>query len=176
MTRPGFFRRIAALLIDYALIIGWVALVASVSALVALVSGGYANWLELGTGIAQLLGFVVLVFPVGVYLLLTEASTRQATLGKRVLRMRVVERDGSRASFWRILVRTVVKLLPWEIAHFFVWHTVAAVSDGGAFPAWLVAGLIFADLLPVAYVITVLLQPQGRGPHDLVAGTRVVRA
>lgn len=175
MTRPGFFRRIAALLIDYALILGWVAVVAAVSAGIALVNGGYADWLAWGIGIAELLGFVVLVLPVGIYLFVTESSSRQATVGKRVLKMRVVARDGSRAPAWRILIRTIVKLLPWEIAHFFVWHVVAAASGDGVFPLWLIAGLVFADLLPIAYVLTVLLEPQRRGPHDLVAGTRVVR-
>jgi uncharacterized RDD family membrane protein YckC len=176
VTRPGFFRRVAALLLDYALILGWMAIVAAISAGIALAAGGYADWLAWGTAVAQLLGFVVLVLPVGIYLFVTESSARQATVGKRVLRMRVVTRDGSRAPAWRILVRTVVKLLPWEIAHFFVWHTVAAASGDGVFPPWLIAGLIVADVLPVAYVLTVLLEPQRRGPHDLVAGTRVVRA
>ena len=51
-------------------------------------------------------------------------------------------------------MRTVVKLLPWEIAHFFVWHTVAAVAPGdGVFPPWLIVGLVVADMLPVAYVL-----------------------
>jgi uncharacterized RDD family membrane protein YckC len=176
MTRPGFFRRIGALLIDYALILGWIAVVAGVSALIAAVSGGYANWLDLGTAVAELLGFVVLVLPVGVYLFLCERSARQATVGKRVLGLRVVAVDGSRASAGRILVRTVVKLLPWEVAHFFVWQTVDAVSRGGEFAAWLLAGLVVADLLPVVYVLVVAFQRDRRGPHDLVAGTRVVRA
>lgn len=175
MTRPGFFRRIGALLIDYALILGWIAVVAGVSALVAAVSGGYANWLDWGTAAAELLGFAVLVLPVGVYLFLCERSARQATVGKRALRMKVVAVDGSRPSAVRILVRTIVKLLPWEVAHFFVWQTVDAVSRGdGAFPAWLLAGLVVADLLPVIYVLVVAFQRDRRGPHDLVAGTRVV--
>jgi uncharacterized RDD family membrane protein YckC len=174
--RPGFLRRIAALLVDYALILGWMAVVAAISAGIAVAAGGYANWLAWGTTVAQLLGFAVLVLPVGIYLFVTESSARQATVGKRVLRMRVVARDGSRPAAWRILVRTVVKLLPWEFAHFFVWHTVAAASGDGVFPPWLIAGLVVADVLPVAYVLTVLIEPQRRGPHDLVAGTRVVRA
>ena len=86
MTRPGFLRRIAALLIDYALILGWMAIVAAVSAGIALATGGYANWLAWGVGVAELLGFVVLVLPVGIYLFVTESSARQATVGKRVLR------------------------------------------------------------------------------------------
>lgn len=176
MTRPGFLRRIAALLIDYALILGWMAVIAAISAGVAVATGGYANWLAWGTTVSQLLGFAVLVLPVGIYLFASETSSRQATVGKRALRMRVVARDGSRPSAWRILVRTIVKLVPWEIAHFFVWHTVAAASGDGVFPPWLIAGLIVADILPVGYVLVVLLEPQRRGPHDLVAGTRVVRA
>jgi uncharacterized RDD family membrane protein YckC len=175
MTRPAFLRRIAALLIDYALILGWIAVVAGVSALLAAAAGGYANWLAWGTTVAELLGFVVLVLPVGVYLFLCERSSRQATVGKRALRMRVVAVDGSRPSARRILVRTVVKLLPWEIAHFFVWHAVAVVSTGATeFPGWLLAGLIVADVLPVVYVLVVAFQRDRRGPHDLAAGTRVV--
>jgi uncharacterized RDD family membrane protein YckC len=175
MTRPGFFRRIAALLIDYAVILGWIAVVVLASAGIALISGGYADWLSWGTTVAEILGFVVLVLPVGIYLFVTERSPRQASFGKRVLGMRVVAVDGSRASAGRILVRTIIKLLPWEFAHFLVWHTVDAVANGGGeFPAWLVAGLVVADLLPVAYVLTVALQRDRRGPHDLVAGTRVV--
>jgi hypothetical protein len=54
MTRPSFFRRIAALLIDYALILGWVAVVVAVSAIVALARGGYADWLTWGVGLAEL--------------------------------------------------------------------------------------------------------------------------
>jgi uncharacterized RDD family membrane protein YckC len=176
VTRPTFLRRIAALLIDYALILGWMAVVALASVIVALVSGGFTNWLTWGVGLAELAGFVILVLPVGIYLFLTESSRRQATVGKRVLRMRVVALDGSRAPAWRILVRTIVKLLPWELAHFFVWHTVDIASRGGdvIFPVWLTVGLVVADVLPVVYVLVVLLQRERRGPHDLIAGTRVV--
>lgn len=174
--RPGFLRRIAALLVDYALILGWLAVVTAISAVIALASGGYANWLAWGTVVAELLGFAILVLPVGIYLFVAESSSRQATVGKRALRLRVVARDGGRASAWRILVRTIVKLFPWEFAHFFVWQVVAAAAGDGVFPLWLIVGLVVADLLPIAYVLTVAFQPDRRGPHDLVAGTRVVRA
>ena len=176
MTRPSFFRRIAALLIDYALIVAWMVLIALVSLIVAVASGGYTNWLSWGVGIAELAGFVILVLPVGIYLFVCEASRRQATLGKRALRMRVVALDGTPAPAWRILVRTIVKLLPWEVAHFFVWHTVDLGLGGGdvVFPVWLTIGLVVADVLPLIYVLVVLLQRDRRGPHDLIAGTRVV--
>lgn len=174
MIRPTLLRRLAALLIDYALILGWVALVAAAGAVIALATGGYVDWLTWGTVAAEVLGFVVLVLPVGIYLFLCESSSRQATVGKRVLHMRVVAGDGSRPGRGRTLIRTIVKLVPWEIAHFFVWQTADVVSRGGEFPAWLVAGLAVANLLPVVYVLVVALQRERRGPHDLAAGTRVV--
>ena len=43
------------------------------SMLVLAVSGTLPNWLEWGTAVAQLLGFTVLVLPVGIYLWATES-------------------------------------------------------------------------------------------------------
>lgn len=176
LVRPKFGVRLLALLVDYAVILGWMALLALGTTLLSAITGEMFNWLELGTAGAQLLGFLLLVLPVGVYLFLGESSSRQATLGKRAFRLRVVDaRNGDRPSRLRILVRTVVKLLPWEIAHFAVWNLIAIVADGGTeFPAWLMGVLIVADLLPIVYVAFVLLQKDRRGPHDLIAGTRVV--
>lgn len=175
-TKPGFLRRVGALLIDYALILGYLAVIALVAVLVARLTGSFADWLALGTGGAELLGFVVLVLPVGLYLYLGESSARQATVGKRALRLRVVTAATiGRPSRGRILVRTIVKLIPWELAHFFVWQ--AAASAGLAvFPLWITVGIAAANVLPIVYVLVVLLQRDGRGPHDLVAGTRVVTA
>lgn len=176
MTRPGFWRRIAALLVDYLLILAWMAVLFGASMLILTVTGSLPNWLAYGTAVAQLLGFAVLVLPVGVYLWATESSRRQATVGKRALGMRVVTLTGERPRRLRILVRTAVKLLPWEWAHFWVWQLMAIVLAGGNdFPAWLVAGLVSAQVLPVVYVLVVALQRDRRGPHDLVAGTRVIR-
>jgi uncharacterized RDD family membrane protein YckC len=144
--------------------------------IVLAVTGSLPNWLENGTAVAQLLGFATLVLPVGIYLWATESSRSQATVGKRALGLRVVTMDGGRPSRARILVRTVVKLLPWEWAHFWVWQLMAIVLTGGTeIPGWVVAGLISSQVLPVAYVLCVAFQRARRGPHDLVAGTRVVR-
>ena len=130
--RPDFGVRLLSLSIDYGLILAYLA----VLVLVAL--GGYAltrslhDWLSLGTAGAELLGFVFLVLPVGIYLYLGEASERQATVGKRLLSLRVVDAaTGGRLAKPRVLVRTIVKLLPWEVAHFFVWQAVALSATGG---------------------------------------------
>lgn len=112
----------------------------------------------------------------GAYLCLGEASSRQATWGKRIMRLRVVDaKEGGRPSPIRIAVRTIVKLIPREIAHFAVWNFVAISAYGRSeFPLWLMVTAIAANLLPFVYIAFVAFQKDRRGPHDLFAGTRVV--
>lgn len=178
MVRPRFGVRLLALLVDYGLILCWMAVLAAAAFLIAALTGGFADWLAFGPVGAQLLGFLLLVLPVGIYLYHGEASERQATLGKRLLGLRVVSAaDGGRASRARVLVRTVVKLLPWELAHIVVWNFAAIAAEASSeVPSWLLITAAVANALPFVYVAVVALQKDGRGPHDLVAGTRVVAA
>ena len=177
-TRPKFWVRFLALLLDYALILGWMALLAAATFALYAITGEFFNWLALGTAGAQVLGFVLLVLPIGIYLFASEASSHQATVGKRVLHLQVVVAStGYRPSRSRILVRTIVKLLPWEIAHFAVWNIVGLVAvEDFDFPVWLLVIVVIADVLPIVYIATVAAQKERRGPHDLVAGTRVIRS
>lgn len=174
--RPKFRTRLLALLLDYAVILGWMLALAIVTFLLYLITGDFFNWLALGTVRAQLLGFLVLVLPVGAYLYVGEGSRSQGTLGKRIMGLQVVDANtGERASQFRILIRTIAKLLPWEIAHFAVWNIVALTSDGGSrFPHWLTIVATAANLLPFIYIAFVAFQKDKRGPHDLFAGTQVV--
>jgi uncharacterized RDD family membrane protein YckC len=174
--RPKFRVRLLALLLDYAVILGWMLVLAISTLILYSITGEFFNWLAFGTVGAQLLGFLLLVLPVGAYLYVGEASTRQATFGKRILGLQVVDaKDGGRPSRLRIVIRTVVKLLPWEIAHFAVWNIVAIAAEGGSeFPLWLLIMVVAADLLPFVYIAFVSFQKDKRGPHDLFAGTRVI--
>lgn len=176
-TRPALWSRVLASLVDYLVILGWMLALAATVALLRLSTGKFCNWLVLGPAGAQLLGFAVLVLPVGIYLFLTESSATQATLGKRRLQLQVVDgRTGERASTPRILLRTAVKLLPWEIAHFSVWNFAAIASTGSTtFPVWLYTAAVVANVLPAVYLLMLGVQREGRGPHDLAAGTKVVR-
>jgi len=176
-NKPSFVSRVLASFVDYLVILGWMLVLAVFTALLWLLTGEIYNWLQLGPAGAQLLGFLVLVLPLGIYLYLSEASPAAATLGKRRMQLRVVNRrTGEQASKVQILLRTVIKLLPWEIAHFSVWNFVAIAATGSTeFPSWLYAVAIFADLLPLLYLLLVAFEAEGRAPHDLIAGTKVVR-
>ncbi|GAA1409617.1 hypothetical protein AUR04nite_23960 [Glutamicibacter uratoxydans] len=166
------------MLLDYSVILGWMAVLALATLLLWLLTGKVHNWLELGVTGAQALGFLVLVAPVGIYLYATESFSAQATWGKAKLGLKVVDAaTGGKPSKAQVLLRTAIKLLPWEIAHFAVWHIVARVSSGQpAFNRRLMAVTLLADALPFAYVASVAFQRDRRGPHDLAAGTQVVDA
>jgi len=126
-----------------------------------------------GVNGAHLLGFTVLTLPVGLYFFLTEAGHRHASVGKRVARITVASTSGKSVSKGQILVRTIVKLLPWEFAHTFIYEVVYYSSHGRTTPAWVLAGLCMANAFPLLYILTVLIRKDHRGPHDLAACTIV---
>ena len=175
--RSPLGRRIAALLLDYLLILGWIAvLLGTTVAIDVALFGKIPDLLgDGGLAVSELIGFATLTLPVGLYLFLTESGPRHATLGKRVMRLQVVRMDGTPPSRGQILVRTVVKLLPWEFAHFFVfqasWYWLHLGTTDT--PNWIIAGLTLANVIPIVYVALVLLTTSRRGPHDFAAGTRV---
>ena len=73
-------------------------------------------------------------------------------------------------------MRTIVKLLPWEIAHTFIWQMQYVFYQSGYeadVPIWIFAGLNVSMILVIIYVAMIALRQDGRAPHDLVAGTRV---
>lgn len=108
----GFWRRFGAAVIDNVLSGVGIALLAfAVGLLFALLAtsmGGDAESMGL---LSSLLGFVLGVVLPWLYFALFEASSWQATPGKRLLGMRVTDLDGDRISFWRATGRYWGKLL-----------------------------------------------------------------
>jgi uncharacterized RDD family membrane protein YckC len=95
----GFWRRFAAYAIDYALIFLASAAIAVVAAL--------TGFLQEDT--PQLSAIVLVGY--FLYCALLESSSWQATIGKRVLGLKVTNRRGERIGFGRAAARFVAKLL-----------------------------------------------------------------
>ena len=174
--KPPFTKRLYASLIDYCFVLAYMCFLAGLTGTIYLVTGKLPDWLSYGVGVAEILGFLILVMPVGLYLYFSESSRHHATIGKRALNLIVVSSVQDRfVSGWQIALRTTIKLLPWELAHFFVWRAVALTArHQQSFPVWLEAGLICSVALPCIYMLMIALHPAGRGPHDLLAKTRVI--
>lgn len=171
------WRRLLALAVDYLVILGWFAVVAGAAALIFLLRGGVPDLLgAVGPLGAQAVGFALTTLPVGVYLYRSETGRHHATIGKRLFRLWSVRwEDDQPPSRRAVLARTVVKLLPWEFSHTFVWqlqwffhqHGYAAVP-----PEWITVGMTVGSVTALIYAGLVFIT--GRGPHDWAAATIVI--
>jgi uncharacterized RDD family membrane protein YckC len=173
---PVTGRRIGALAVDYLVSCCWAGILALGALTVRAVRGGLPDVLgTLGPAGTQGVFFLLLTFVIGCYLYLTESGEHSATWGKRRLRLRVTAAGGDRPGRASILIRTAVKLAPWELAHTFVWQLLWFQHQYGtaaAPPGWIMAGLIGAMVLAVIWLAAPLLT--GRGVHDRLARTTVV--
>lgn len=119
---------------------------------------------------ALLLGFSL---PTWLYFTLSDISKAGASLGKRWLRLRVLDQDGRSPRWPRALLRTAAKLLPWETTHVAVF----ALGDASfELRGPQLALLVTANLLALVWLAFAVRSRGVRSVHDLVAGTRVARA
>lgn len=169
------FRRIAAWLLDYLLIAAYLVLLTAASlalqASPARVGFGAAMSHPLT---AELLGFCLLTLPVVLYFALSEASFRQATLGKRALRLAVVDLQGGKLAAWRALLREAIRFLPWEMSHALLWR-VALAPDHASVSVWVTVGFAVVYGLVLLYLATLFIGRQHRTVYDRVAGSLVIQ-
>jgi uncharacterized RDD family membrane protein YckC len=111
--------------------------------------------------------------PVWLYFALFESGRAQATPMKRLLGMQVTDGAGHRIGFGRALLRTAIKLLPWELVHGALFLPVPFWNDPDQ--ALMRPVFTLAVFLMGSWLVTLLLTPKTQGVHDLVAGTLVVR-
>jgi hypothetical protein len=164
------WKRLAAWLVDWLLVLAWAGVVASVGVPLYL-TGVTAG---LGTFAVNIIAVLVLVAPVTVALAALEAGRHQATIGKRSQHLMVTDAaGGGRLPFRRALGRNALKIaLPWGIGHAAVFGIVA---DGAADPvsAWIWAVTAVAYIVPLVYLVA-LFVGAGRTPYDRLSGTSVV--
>jgi hypothetical protein len=83
----------------------------------------------------------------------------------------VTDIAGNRIGFGRALLRTAVKLIPWEVTHLSLFLPTPILTDGqGGF----LPGLITANILIVVYLAVIVMTAGKQGVDDLVARTMVL--
>ncbi|MUK89238.1 RDD family protein [Ornithinibacillus sp. L9] len=122
---------------------------------------------------AQLTGFLMMTLPVSLYFIIGECSKRQGTWGKQKVGIRVVDRQGNRIGFVRSVLRTGVKFLPWELAHFGVYRLMLPTILSDSTVLIILTSVNVAILI---YVLMPLTNPSRKSVYDFVAGTEVVRS
>jgi len=125
------------------------------------------------TGIGVWLASVAEIsVPSWAYFTISDMSPGGATLGKRLLGLQVRSADGSRIGLGRALLRTAIKLAPWELTHL----TFFALSPQlGTFTDLQLGLLIVVYVLFAVYLVVALRNGGARSVHDLVADTVVRR-
>jgi uncharacterized RDD family membrane protein YckC len=168
-VNPEAWRRIVAWLVDWLCFLVWLALVAAIGVPLYL-AGVTGQWSPVTTNVVSAL---VTAVPLTVFLAVLESGTRQASVGKCVLGLKVVAlRDGGRLSFASALLRNVLKVaVPWTIGH----AAAIALVGSTTMSTGLAALTAAAYVLPLVYAVT-LFAGKGRTPYDRAAGAGVVRA
>lgn len=167
-------RRVAAWLLDYVLIAAYLVLLTALSLglRVSPVQAGLNSAMTQPIA-AELLGFSLLTLPVVLYFALSEASRRRSTLGKRALRLAVVDEKGGRLTIRRALWREAVRFLPWELSHALLWR-VALSPDRGSISVLVTAGFAVVYALVLLYLLTLFFGSH-RTVYDRLAGSIVIQ-
>jgi uncharacterized RDD family membrane protein YckC len=168
------WRRIAAWMLDYVVILAYLIVLTAASLATQLSPAASVFSSAMTKPItAELVGFMTLTGPVILYFAITEASTWQATLGKRALRIVVVGPGGTRLSFRRAIVREAVRFLPWELAHSLIWP-LALPPHLEPLPVT-IGGFAVVYLLLLVYLVSLFVGSEHRTVYDRLAGSRVLR-
>ena len=165
--------RIAAALLDYCFVIGYAILLFGLVGL--LIGFEQLGTMEFSPVVGQLIAFSTLTLPVFLYFFLQEKSAKKGTIGKRALRLQVEMIQDTSTHTRGILIRTVLKLLPWEIAHWGIQWMAFYVKNEMEPPIWVWVVLIVPQVVAFFYFVSMLYTRGTLSLYDAIAGTKLVK-
>ncbi len=184
-------RRLVAGGVDWVIAIAWGGLAGLLGAIGFYLIFNPTHGIQIGAGLIYVFPSVALIVIASIHVMSgLMVSSKGVTFGHR---LRVVAVDGASISWRRGMVRqfaggpmllfyvtpmffliTVSLVLTWLSALDYATGRVADVVRPIAFN-WLRWGFVVSVLLAVANHVWMALDSQGRGLHDIIAGTMVVR-
>jgi len=161
-------RRIAAFALDYLLILSYLGVLVLASFLVPQMNPWFRR---LST--AHWASFFLVTLPVSLYFMLSEASSAQATFGKRWMGIRVQSWTGQRLTLPASLIRTALKFAPWEFGHAAVWRF--ALGAGNAAQLHIANDFLATTwVLAALYLVCMAVDSRRRAPYDFASLSQVV--
>lgn len=161
----AYATRIIAFLWDYVIISGYLLLLFGVSFLARplLIHLFSASPLS-----AEITGFILITLPVYLYFSISEGSKLQATWGKWKKGIVVENMHGQPIGFRSSFARSVLKFIPWELAHFTIWHMLIPSE----YPDYLIYSLLAIVYgLALIYLVSPLWSKNKQTVYDLITGT-----
>ena len=123
----------------------------------------------------QLISFLTLTVPAFLYFVLLENSALYATTGKRILGLKVVNTNDEKASVKQLLIRNLLKLGPWEIAHFGVHWIIYYSNQNIEPPFWVMIALVVPQIIVIIYFVSLIYSKDARTLYERASGTKVIR-
>jgi|JI10StandDraft_1071094.scaffolds.fasta_scaffold27152_2 uncharacterized RDD family membrane protein YckC len=150
----AFHKRLLAYLLDYALLI------------IYLFSMKYVLYEGFEISMQENIGLDILVvsLPMLLYSLLMELWMNGQTLGKKIMKIRVISLDGGEATLGQYITRWITKFFEWPFLFGYVILTGTT----------LMFYIIITGIFGIAVLITIAVTPKGQRLGDLAAGTVVV--
>jgi len=128
---------------------------------------------DLSTGVqVWLRSLLTISLPAWTYFIVTDHLAGGRSLGKRALSLRAQMLDGGTLGWGPSVLRTALKLLPWELTHLAFF---ALAPRLGAFEGIQILVSGSAYVLMAAYLVVAVRNGGRRSVPDLVAGTVVDR-
>ena len=160
------FHRFLAFGIDWLVIVVWAGL------LFGIVMLGFSGQPPSPSGPwrMQAIGFLTMTLPIIFYFSICEASAWQATIGKRILSLRVAGAKTNRVAFSRILVRNAVKFAPWELGHLVANQ---AIFSSSSIPGWIYIPMVLSFAIPLWWIVSIFIH--GDSPYDRITGIHITR-
>jgi uncharacterized RDD family membrane protein YckC len=166
----GFWQRAGAFALDYVILLLYLAAVTLLSFLLNPL--GISQWLFTDRLRAQLAGFFLLTLPVTLYFTVSESSDRQATWGKKRVRLKVIDYNGKRIRFWRALARTALKFVPWELSHTLIWEIYFPSQTNST---WVNYGFVLVYVIIGLNLASLIMTKTHQTIYDFLAKTYVTR-
>jgi uncharacterized RDD family membrane protein YckC len=118
----------------------------------------------------QLYVLTSISIPVWIYFAYFDSEKSKGTFGKRIFKLEVKDNKNQKISFGKSLLRTILKLLPWEIAHIGIIFPTPLYYENE--PAVRILSYIGLLLLAI-YFISIWTDSKKRSIYDKVIGTIV---
>lgn len=163
-------KRFFSMIIDYLVIVGYTLLLLVLSLLLYYV-GFDGEIPKLNEWQGNAVSFFTLLLPVYLFFVITENSSRHASIGKRKVGLFVASMKGT-LSLWQVILRNFFKFLPWQIAHMAMFHV---IENNSKPTIYYYSCLIFVYTFPIINIACIIFRKDRRALHDLIAGTLVLK-
>jgi uncharacterized RDD family membrane protein YckC len=170
-TYAGVWQRVKAFVLDYIIILCYLAAITILFFLINSLSG-ITEWMFLNRIRAQLTGFFLITLPVSLYFVFGESSVQRATWGKKRIGLAVTDLNGARLTFWRSFTRTLLKFIPWELSHTLIWQINFSPQANSAFINY---RFILVYVLIGLNIVSLLMTKKHQTVYDLLAKTYVAK-